>query len=247
MNISPLDQFLFAGNEDTFESYYPTTDQQEQAKKSLLDLANEIIACKDRDRVWELFRGGKLIVLSGSPGTGKTHLLRSFVRKIVAERPEFSELFYVEFGNMAGAQISQDDTINSISWRSFPRGNYPIGVIDDAFFDVSNIDRLDGIAIGNIVKLISTCLDNSRLCIMNSNFSFANGIEQVIAKNDPTGRISSRLYAILAGGINEFDMTGEDQRKVIADFNNALRGLNCSVCERTTIGNPKPDRTLFEP
>jgi hypothetical protein len=159
----------------SFDSYKPTTDSQERA----LGVARRVV---------EIAKSGTtdpaMVVLSGGPGVGKTHLIEA-----------------IRYG-LSASGLKYDYFSGHVPYE--PKGGLPIVVGDDAF---SQFDRLGGKvidpssaevgALNNAV--LNTWYPESSLVVMSSNFSL-QAIQTALSEFDTIGRASSRLQEMAQRG-----------------------------------------------
>jgi DNA replication protein DnaC len=198
--------------DSTFESYEPINEEQERARAALQDLASKLSESAPDGTQLNLsrFRKGALLVLSGTVGTGKTHLLESFANTLINNRPDLANSMFFSCGDFLGTFSTQKFVPATVDNKS-------IILIDDVFSNRKTVDDLDHIDVQSISSLMTFLNEDRRLCVMTTNFPFTLGIGGQIKKYDPVGRISSRCAELLATA-GEFDTSGPDYREVKAQI-----------------------------
>lgn len=177
----------------SLETYQPQTASQERAlvvAKKVLDIAQSYVSGEQAKPA--------IVVFSGQPGVGKTHLLE---------------------GIHAGLQSDGISTARfSGNVSKIPKGDDAKIVLgDDAFSNVDTLSKYGG-AFTEMKALNDLILDewypNGRLAVMTSNFSLAE-IQAGLTVHDAIGRASSRLDEMARRGA-DVHIEGPDYRGTVA-------------------------------
>jgi len=149
------------------------------------------------------FDYGRIIVLQGKPGLGKTHLIDAFINFLLWSDPSLANAIY--YGRR---QLSSSD-------RDF-FGGRPIIILDDLFDQRQSIATLSAVLdIEPFMRFIVQVYEERRLVIFTTNFPVIGGVLGAVEKVDTTGRAVSRLRELIAVS-GEIEILGEDYRKILA-------------------------------
>lgn len=175
----------------SFEDYKPATESQERA----LDVAKNVVRLASNPTI----AGPALVVFSGKPGVGKTHLLKSIKSGLGNRRVSYEES---RGGKLFLGMANQN-----------PNARVFLG--DDIF---SRYDRLSGKLTSTSWGEISTLNDlvlndwypNNKLIVLTSNFPL-EAIVSAMKEFDNMGRTSSRLKEMAQRGA-DVPIEGDDYR-----------------------------------
>ena len=177
----------------SLESYKPQTPSQERAlvvAKKVVDIARSYSQESDTKPA--------IVVFSGNPGVGKTHLLEGIrlgLKTNAAEALHFS-------GSVTKA--GKGDSNKIITG-------------DDVFSGLDSLDKYGG-SFGEMKALNELILDEwypaGRLAILTSNFSLTE-IQAGLTAQDSIGRASSRLDEMARRGA-DIAIAGPDHRGSVA-------------------------------
>jgi DNA replication protein DnaC len=195
-----------------FSNFQIKHPSQEKAFQLFKGLTGQLIAFQGqltaRDNP---LPAGKLIVLTGKPGRGKSHLMEALVNEIAEKAPDLYRTLF--FGSMPlGYAVGYDP--GRMNEQAF--GGARIVLIDDLFREAATIDQVHSIDIKSLMGLISGIYEQRRLVIISSNFPFLGGLLEIIEKNDPTGRVISRSLEVLQANSGEILVDGPDYRAILA-------------------------------
>ena len=137
--------------EPTFDNYQPYTESQEQALQLFKAIGSELVKSEQALIGPENpIPKGRLIILSGSPGVGKTHLIEALINEIKAKAPELLSQIYLLRGTPLGYVTSYD----AVSYGSRFKERRII-IIDDLFSQKSSARELnDAVDVKPLASLV---------------------------------------------------------------------------------------------
>lgn len=168
--------------------------------KMLIRRAPEIIGSEASP-----FPSGAILVLTGPPGRGKSHLMEGLIGDVLTEAP----------GLESKILLSRESLFSNFG-SAVPRWHsWPLVFLDDVFSDEQSVSSLRIGSIMAFMNLITWVYEGRRLAVLTTNFPILDGLTQKILEADQIGRTVSRMKELWANA-GEFELDGGDYREKIA-------------------------------
>lgn len=189
-----------------FENFKPRHNSQQAAWAMLQALAEQVVGAAPHIEANEYpFEVGNIILLRGATGLGKTHLAEAFLNRILHRCPGLAKKMAVCRGKHFTTEYCSSER---------PFGKASIVLIDDILADRDDKYENNPCVVQWFGKFILDVYDHRQLMIVTSNIPLftKGGIMDYMPKNDPVGRVKSRLSEIV---VNQYELLGNDYREVI--------------------------------
>ncbi len=192
----------------TFDSFVPQNKTQKKVADDLRQLADNIAKHPRILDAGSPFEQGRIIVLWGGPGVGKTHLLEATINHIRVVNPAAVKRMYMSRFPLTHEHISYSN--------GFDYNGCNVVFLDDVYSEFTDLSRLSDVTdIPSFMKLVTVVYERRLLVVVTSNFNFTDGIVARTAKVDKIGRALSRPRELMANS-GELHIVGSDYRAKLA-------------------------------
>lgn len=192
-----------------FDTYVAKTETQVHALRTMQAIAGNFLSLRNKfSECSNPFVGGAFFVLSGRPGTGKSHLLEALVTDVGEKAPNVLDHMFL---------LRRDFSLQTASGVTKGTFGRPIVLIDDLFREHQSVSDLSRFDIQCLSNYIAYAYDNRLVTVATCNFPFMDGILARIEAHDKVGRISSRCAELIAVHSGEVQMDGPDHRRAMAE------------------------------